>query len=146
MSTAAREPGRALRLAVFGAALLLSLVVLFSPGSTVPSAPVSSDKVIHLVLFAVLAVAARGVGASARTVLLALVVYAGVSEVAQAALPIHRDGGWGDALTDVAGAVVGLAVVRAAGPRLAGVRPARLRSRPGAAPSDAPGTAGPTHR
>lgn len=128
--------------------MLLSLVVLFSPGSAVPSAPSHTDKVVHVGVFLVLAVTARGAGAPGGAVLATLVAYAVGSEVLQALLPMNRGGGWADALTDVIGAAAGLVLVQLARRfEQHGVRArARVRARPAAAQSGAPGTAGPTRR
>ncbi|TCK24966.1 VanZ family protein [Pseudonocardia endophytica] len=93
----------------FAVAVLLSLVVLFTPESGVPTAPAGTDKVVHLLLFALLAFTGRRAGMHWAALLAGLVAYAGVSEVLQATLPIGRDGDLGDALTDVTGAAFGLA-------------------------------------
>lgn len=89
--------------------VLVSLVVLFTPGSDVPSVAVS-DKLVHGLLFAALAASGVLAGLPLTGLALGLVAYAGGSEVLQAVLPIHRDGDLADALTDVVGAAVGLAV------------------------------------
>lgn len=93
----------------FLCALAVSLVVLFTPASGVPSAPPGTDKVIHLLLFALLAATGRWAGLRAAPLLLGLVLYAGVSEVLQALLPLGRSGDVLDALVDVAGALLGCA-------------------------------------
>ncbi len=98
----------------FVAVVALSLVVLFSPGSDVPSGIPVSDKVIHFLLFAALAATGRLVGIPVRNLVIALVVYAGVSEVLQATLPINRDGDLRDAVADTLGALTGTGVVAAA--------------------------------
>ena len=54
-SRSAAVPGRV----AFGAVVLLSLVVLFTPGSEVPPAPYGVDKLVHAGLFAGLAVTGR---------------------------------------------------------------------------------------
>jgi VanZ family protein len=70
---------------------------------------VGIDKVVHAALFAVLAVTTRWrFGRGLAWVLL----YAVLSEVAQQALPIHRDGSVLDALADAGGAAVGWWLVR----------------------------------
>ena len=99
----------------FALVLLLSLWMLFSPGSTVPAGPPYSDKVVHALLFAALAL--TGLRAGVRPVVLAvgLVVYACSSEVLQAVLPIHRDGDPADAAVDVLGAAAGLLTARRPG-------------------------------
>ena len=95
----------------FAGACALSLVVLFAPGSDVPSALPISDKVIHFLLFALLAATGRMAGLPARGLLVGLVAYAGASEVLQTTLPIHRDGDVRDALADALGVVAGLGLV-----------------------------------
>ncbi len=92
----------------FVVAVLLSLVVLFTPESGVPTAPAGTDKVIHLLLFALLAATGRRAGIGAGWLLAGLVVYAGLSEVLQATLPLGRDGDVWDALVDTAGVLLGL--------------------------------------
>jgi VanZ family protein len=88
--------------------LLVSLWMLFSPGSTVPSGPPYSDKVVHFLLFALLVLTAHWGRLPLRRVAIALAAYAAVSEVLQAVLPIHRNGDVSDALVDVAGIALGL--------------------------------------
>ena len=98
----------------FVAVVLLSLVVLFTPGSATPSLHPGLDKLVHLAMFAVLAVTGRRAGAPAGGLACGLVVYAVVSEVLQAVLPIGRDGEVLDAVTDSVGVAVGLLTTRAA--------------------------------
>lgn len=93
----------------FALAVLLSLAVLFTPASGVPTAPPGTDKVIHLALFALLAATGRWAGMRWGWLLAALAAYAGLSEILQATLPIGRDGDVWDALVDVTGAGLGLA-------------------------------------
>ena len=101
------------RVQPFVLSVLLSLVVLFTPASGVPTAPPGTDKVVHLLLFALLAWTGRAAGIRVWPLLGGLVVYAAASEVAQALLPIGRSGDVLDARVDVAGAAlgVGLAVL-----------------------------------
>jgi VanZ family protein len=94
----------------FAAVVLLSLVVLFSPGSDVPSGIPISDKVIHFSLFAALAVTGRLAAIPPLPLALGLVAYAGVSEVLQTVLPINRDGDVRDALADSLGVLAGIGV------------------------------------
>lgn len=91
----------------------VSLVMLFSPGSAVPSGPPHSDKPVHAALFAALAAAAVYAGAGWRSAGAALLVYAAVSEVLQSALPIHRHGDPMDLIADAAGIAAGLILVSA---------------------------------
>ena len=105
----------------FAAAVLLSLVVLFTPASGVPWAPPGVDKLVHAALFAGLAVTGRWAGASRRPLAVVLVAYAAVSEVVQAWAPLARTGSPADVLADVVGLLLGLL----AWDRLARPRPAR---------------------
>jgi VanZ family protein len=78
--------------------------VLFSPRTPGGAEVFGIDKVIHAALFGLLAAATRlRFGAGLAWVL----VYAATSEVLQAVLPIHRDGGLADALTDAVGGWLG---------------------------------------
>ncbi|MFD4670465.1 VanZ family protein [Lentzea sp. NPDC058450] len=109
------------RVLPFVTAALLSVVVLFTPESGVPSSPPGTDKVVHTVLFALLAF--TGLYARIPHVLLALVAYAGLSEVLQQVItPLHRSGDVLDALVDVLGIGLGWAIAafvrtRRRGPR-----------------------------
>ena len=100
----------ALARGAFTLVVLVSLAVLFSPGSDVPTAPPGVDKVVHFSLFAALAVTGRWAGVRPSVLAALLVLYAAVSEVLQAVLPIQRDGTPGDWVADVLGALVGLLV------------------------------------
>ena len=94
----------------FGVAVLVSLTVLFAPGSDVPSAPPGVDKLVHALLFAVLAL--TGLWARIRRPVLAglLVGYAALSEVVQGVAPLARSASVGDVLADVVGLLLGLLV------------------------------------
>ena len=100
--------------AAFAGVVLLSLVVLFAPASQVPSGVPVNDKVVHASLFAALAVTGGLAGLATRVLAVGLVVYAGLSEVLQAVLPIHRDGDVHDALADTLGVLAGLALAEVA--------------------------------
>jgi VanZ family protein len=95
-------------------ALLVSVVVLFTPASGVPAALSGVDKLVHLALFTLLAVTARFAGTAAWAVLALLAAYAALSEVLQALLPIGRNGNVPDGLVDVAGVLLGVAAYAAA--------------------------------
>ena len=103
---------------------MLSLYVLFWPspagaGVTLPGA----DKLVHAVLFLLLAgTAALRFGAGAR-VLAVVLAYAVASEVVQAVLLAERSGDDWDVLADGVGAVVGWLAVRRRAP--AGLSPPR---------------------
>lgn len=99
----------------------LSVVVLFTPESGVPSSPPGTDKVVHTLLFALLAF--TGLYARIPRVLLWLVLYAGVSEVLQQLItPLHRSGDVLDALVDVLGIGLGWAIAAAVRSRRRGPR------------------------
>ncbi|USX51769.1 MULTISPECIES: VanZ family protein [Lentzea] len=112
------------RVLPFVTAALLSVIVLFTPESGVPSSPPGTDKVVHTLLFALLAF--TGLYARIRHILLALVVYAGVSEVLQQLItPLHRSGDVLDALVDVLGIGLGWAIAAAVRSRRRGPRTTR---------------------
>ncbi|MGI5505658.1 VanZ family protein [Lentzea sp. CA-135723] len=100
------------RVLPFVTAALLSVVVLFTPESGVPSSPPGTDKVVHTLLFALLAF--TGLYARIPHVLWWLVAYAGISEVLQHVItPLHRSGDVLDALVDVLGVGLGWAIAAA---------------------------------
>ncbi|RFU18797.1 VanZ family protein [Geodermatophilus marinus] len=97
----------ALSRGVFAVAVLVSLAVLFAPGSDVPAAPPYTDTLVHVLLFAALAVTGRWAGVRATPLLAGLVLYAAGSEVVQALAPLDRSGSVADWLADVVGALGG---------------------------------------
>jgi hypothetical protein len=118
--------------AAFVAAVLLNLVVLFSPraggGQLFPHA----DSVVHVVVFALVAVTGRLAGLPAGPLGLVLVVHAVESELVQHYWLTQRSGDPVDAVSDVVGVLVGLLLAwmlarrgpRAGTPRAA--RPGRI--------------------
>ena len=96
----------------FAVVVLLSLVVLFAPGSATPTLYPGLDKVVHLGLFAALALTGRWAGVPATRLACGLVAYAVGSEMLQGVLPIGRDAEVLDALVDVVGVALGLVAVR----------------------------------
>ena len=87
----ARQAHGALARGVFAVVVLVSLAVLFAPASDVPSAPPGVDKVVHLPLFAALAVTGRWAGCRrGRRWRCCLVGYAAVSEVVQGLTAVGR--------------------------------------------------------
>lgn len=94
----------------FALSLLVSLVVLFAPGSDVPGAPPGVDKLVHLGLFALLALTGRWASLRPVPLVVALVGYGAVSELVQDLAPIGRNGGLGDLAADAAGVAVVWAV------------------------------------
>ena len=104
----------------FAVVILVSLVVLFTPASGVPTAPAGVDKLVHVALFAALAGTGRWAGAGAARLAVALAVYAAGSEVIQGFAPLARSGSLADWSADAAGILLGLALwdllARRAGP------------------------------
>ncbi|HRV68325.1 MAG TPA: hypothetical protein P5108_02650 [Marmoricola sp.] len=97
---------------VFCVVLVMSMVMLFSPASDVPSGFPLNDKVVHSLLFFALGLTAWVARlASTVTTFRALIVYAGVSEILQAWLPIGRYGSLADFAADIAGLLLALLVV-----------------------------------
>ena len=103
--------GRRVGQVAFAAVVLLSVVMLFSRGSDVPSGLPISDKLVHFLLFAALGVTGRSAGIAPVPLALGLVAYAGVSEVLQTVLPINRDGDVRDGIADTLGVLTGIGVV-----------------------------------
>ncbi|SFL84766.1 VanZ family protein [Geodermatophilus ruber] len=98
----------ALSRGAFAVVVLVSLAVLFTPGSDIPSAAPGVDKIVHVALFASLAV--TGLWAGIRTAVLVglLVLYAAASEVVQALSALERSGSVADWAADVLGVIAGL--------------------------------------
>ena len=100
------------RILPFVVAALLSVIVLFTPASGVPTAPPGTDKVVHFLLFALLMGTGRFARLPAGPLAATLIGYAAVSEVLQWLItPLNRGGDLLDALVDVAG--VGFAALLA---------------------------------
>ena len=92
----------------FALAVLVSLVVLFAPADEVPAALPGVDTVVHVLLFAVLALSGRWAGAGPAVLAVGLTGYGALSEVLQAVTPLARTGSVADLLADLAGVAVGL--------------------------------------
>ncbi|MGY1617594.1 VanZ family protein [Geodermatophilus sp. SYSU D00691] len=107
MTEVMHEHGALARL-VFAVAVLVSLAVLFAPSGDVPSAPPGVDKVIHLVLFGVLAFTGRWAGLPRAPLAGLLVLYAAASELLQALPVVARSSSVADWVADVAGVLLGL--------------------------------------
>lgn len=101
----------------FGAAALISMVVLFTPASQTPQGPWGADKVVHIALFALLARTGRWSPVRGWVLVLGLAGYAVLSEVVQAVAPLQRSGSASDVLADLIGIGVGLV----------GIHPALIR-------------------
>lgn len=112
----------ALARGVLAVVVLLSLAVLFAPASDVPSAPAGVDKLVHVGLFAALALSGRWAGMATRVLAPLLVAYAAVSEVLQGLAVVDRSASVADWVADVVGMVLGLALWSAAARRSATAR------------------------
>lgn len=98
--------------AALAAAVLVQLVVLYWPTVGV-AGPVSwTDKVVHLLVFAVPAVLVRRLLPDRVWPVLVLAAHAPVSELVQHLLLPGRSGDVGDTVTDLAGVALGLAAAR----------------------------------
>jgi len=100
----------ALARGAFAVAVLVSLAVLFAPASDVPSAAPGVDKLVHLSLFAALAVTGRWAGVRRAVLAALLVLYAALSELLQSLEVLSRSTSVADWLADVAGVLLGLLV------------------------------------
>jgi VanZ family protein len=111
----------ALSRGAFAVVVLVSLAVLFVPGDGVPDAPPGVDKLVHVLLFLVLAVSGRWAGIRAGPLGAVLAGYGAASEVVQWLTPLERSGSVADWLADAVGVALGL-LAWAAGARAAGTR------------------------
>jgi len=92
----------------FAVVVLVSLAVLLAPASDVPSAPPGVDKLVHVLLFLVLALTGRWAGIGQTLLGGSLIGYAAVSELVQGLTPLERSASVGDWLADVVGVLAGL--------------------------------------
>ena len=92
---------------VFALLLGVSVALLLAPGDDVPqNGP--NDKVVHALIFVLLAVAGRWAAVPWLTLGVGLAAYAVVTEILQSVLPIERHGDPRDLLADVTGIAFGL--------------------------------------
>ena len=98
-----------LRLA-FWAAALFAFVMATLPQPMIELS--SSDKVQHMVAFLVLTLLGSAAfrGVSRIRLMLAMIAFGGVIELAQMAPQVHRDAEWSDWLADILAVLLGLAV------------------------------------
>ncbi|MGE3284512.1 MAG: VanZ family protein [Pseudonocardia sp.] len=102
------EPTPTRRVWPFAVAFAVSLALLLSPGSGTPTPFPDADKVVHVGLFAVLAVTGLLAWRAPVRLAAALVVYGAAIEVAQGILPIARSADPLDLLADAAGVALGV--------------------------------------
>lgn len=97
-----------LRYVAFGLAVVLQFVVLYSPDSGgAPPFP-QADKVVHVVVFALVGFTGVLVGIRWLPLLVALVLHGVVSELVQATLLSARSGSGWDLAADAVGAAIGV--------------------------------------
>lgn len=112
-----RSGGTASRWAL-AVTVLVQLAVLYAPRAPSAPGPVWLDKVVHVTVFAAVALAAAWAGLPRRPVLALLLGHAVVSELVQHYLLPGRSGDPWDAVADAGG--VGLAVLVTFAVRLVG--------------------------
>jgi len=96
------------RRGIFGVALVVHLVALYTPKSPpLPSSVIGVDKLVHIALFAVVLYTGVRAGLPLRLLVPALLANAVVSELAQYLFLARRSGDVWDAVADAIG--VGLA-------------------------------------
>lgn len=92
-------------------AVFIALIMLFSPGSTVPSGPENSDKITHALMFVALAMTSLYARIPLWLTVIWLVLFAAISEVLQGVLPISRSASLWDAAADLVGVAIGIGIV-----------------------------------
>lgn len=108
----------------FAGAVAVNLAVVFAPQPDVPGQGVPGlDKVVHVGVFAAVAVTGLRAGVPGRWLVPVLLTHAVTSEVIQARLLPDRSGDPWDALADAVGVALGWALHRAMARR----RPAHRR-------------------
>ena len=108
MSTAVARVPRRVRAVVACAVAAVHLVVLYSPRAPGVGSEVRLDLLVHVAVFAAVALTACWAGVGARTAGLVLALEALVSEGVQALWLPGRTGDVTDLLADAVGTVVGL--------------------------------------
>lgn len=94
----------------FWVSLAVVSALLLTPGTDVPVEPPASDKVVHALLFAVLALTGRVGRFPLLPLGIGLFAYAVATETLQGLLPIDRYGDPLDVLADSVGMLIGLVV------------------------------------
>ena len=128
-AVAPEAPRRTLRpgfLVLLALAVVVQLVVLYSPDGGGPAPFPQADKVVHLVVFLVPVALAVVAGFRREAVAVVFGAQAVVSEVVQAVFLPHRSGDPLDAVADLTGVALGLLVGAFVLRRLAADREAGL--------------------
>ncbi|SHF30971.1 VanZ family protein [Streptoalloteichus hindustanus] len=119
----------------FVVAMLLSVPILFTPESGVPTAPPGTDKVVHFTLFAAMALTGLYARLPRLPLVVGLAIYAPLSEILQVALPLGRSFGVDDIVADLVGlaaaVLVGWLLARRAARRSTGRSDSDSSRRPG---------------
>lgn len=98
---------RPLRVAVFGAAVLVILYLTLAPSDDVPGAKLVWDKAAHAIAFGLLVIIGLLMSTHRRwTVVGCVWAFAAGIEIAQALMPFGRSGDWIDLLADTVGIVL----------------------------------------
>jgi hypothetical protein len=92
---------------------IIIFIGLSIPSSGLPDLS-NRDKIIHALIFVGFAYLWRRAGLTERQTLIWGSVYAVVSEIYQALMPIGRSGDWQDTAADMVGVLVGLLLARLA--------------------------------
>jgi len=100
------------RQVLFALVLAGQLVVLYAPRAPSTGGVPGLDKLVHVVVFALVVATGLRAGVARWLVLLASVVQAPVSELLQEAVLSNRSGDPLDVVADLLGCVVGWVVVR----------------------------------
>jgi hypothetical protein len=116
--TRRRDGLRQLWLLLFVLVAVAHLAALYWPRVSVDGPVVWSDKVVHVLLFALPAAAGLLAGLRPAYLLVPLALHAPLSEALQHFVLPNRSGDFGDALADLGGVVVGVTLAVVGGTRL----------------------------
>ncbi|MFN8078970.1 MAG: hypothetical protein U0Q19_05335 [Kineosporiaceae bacterium] len=100
------------RRTIFGVAVLVHLVALYSPKAGVASPVLGTDKIVHMLLFGVVLYTGVRAGLPMRPLAIALLANAVISELAQYLWLAHRSGDVWDAVADALGVALTWALLR----------------------------------
>ncbi|MDQ1628511.1 MAG: hypothetical protein QOI54_2255 [Actinomycetota bacterium] len=109
------QPPDRLAWAAFAGAVLVNLVVLYWPRAVSTAGPPHLDWVVHLLIFAAVALTGLRVGLPLPLLVGVLVLHAVTSELAQHFWLPARSGDPADAAADVLGVLLGVATARVGG-------------------------------
>lgn len=130
----AGSDGRRLARLAFAAAVAVQLVVLYAPSSGGAGGASGLDKVVHVGVFAAVALTGARAGFPTRRLAALLLAHAVLSELVQAAVLPQRSGDALDVVADSVGVLVGLGLARGAALRARRSPPTRNRRSPAVQP------------